>query len=203
MNKLSNTAKKLDTLFRILHILLTILMVFAIVGICIIGAAFLFQLDPNQIGTAYYSLDLGFLELEVAPQYAPDTSLILIQAAITLALGFVNALFGRKCVQLIREIFQPMIEGAPFSSLVTGNLKKLGKLTIVMGVILNVLNIADHAMLIFLLKLPTLLIGNTVTHVSANFTFDFTFLIISGVFFLLSYIFQYGEELQQLSDETL
>jgi hypothetical protein len=32
---------------------------------------------------------------------------------------------------------------------------------------------------------------------------DISFLICSGILLLLSYIFRYGSELQQLSDETL
>ena len=58
-------------------------------------------------------------------------------------------------------------------------------------------------MVVFLMDLPSLLINGTVIHITANFNIDFTFVVISIVFFLLSYIFQYGEELQQLSDETL
>lgn len=203
MNHLSNTAKKLDTLFRILHIFLSILIVASVVGIAIIGAAFLFKLDPEMVGTGYTSLDVGFLELEIAPAFAPDPKLTLLQTAIRLALGFVCALFGRMCIRLLREILQPMSEGSPFTSIVTTNLKKLGKLTVILGIVLNVLNIADQAMAVFLLDLPGLLVGEAVTHVTGVFVFDFTFLVISAVFFLLSYVFQYGEELQQLSDETL
>jgi len=203
MTKLSHTARKLDTLFRILYILVTILMVSAVVGISIIAVGFLFDLNPHLIGTGYHSLDIGFIELEVLPQYAPDTSLILLQAAISLVLGFVSALFGRKAIQLILQILQPMMDGIPFNRIVTENLRKLGKLTIVLGIILNVLTIADQAMLVFLLDLPSLLISDTITHVSGNFVLNLDFLVISAVFFLLSYIFQYGEELQQLSDETL
>ena len=36
-----------------------------------------------------------------------------------------------------------------------------------------------------------------------NFEFDLTFLVLWAVLTLTSYVFRYGEELQQLSDETL
>ncbi len=203
MKKLTSISQKLDTLFKVAHIALTVLMVAALVGIAIIGAGFLFDLDPNTVGTGYNSLDVGFLDLELAPEAAPSYRLMWIQAAITMALGFVCAFFGRKCVNSIRAIFQPMKEGTPFHSAVTENFRKLGKYTVVLGILLNVLTLAEQAMLVFLMDLPGLLINGTVIHITANFNFDFTFVVISIVFFLLSYIFQYGEELQQLSDETL
>lgn len=44
---------------------------------------------------------------------------------------------------------------------------------------------------------------HVVTSVELSASLDTTFLLIAAVFFLLSYIFQYGAELQKLSDETL
>ena len=35
------------------------------------------------------------------------------------------------------------------------------------------------------------------------FSVDLTFLVYWAILLLLSYVFRYGEELQQLSDETL
>ena len=72
MKKLTSISQKLDTLFKVAHIVLTVLMVAAIVGIAIIGAGFLFDLDPNTVGTGYNSLDVGFLDLELAPEAAPS-----------------------------------------------------------------------------------------------------------------------------------
>ena len=36
-----------------------------------------------------------------------------------------------------------------------------------------------------------------------NFEIDLSFLLSWGTLMLLSYVFQYGEQLQQLSDETV
>jgi hypothetical protein len=52
-------------------------------------------------------------------------------------------------------------------------------------------------------KIDTLLISDKITHVGVNISFDPSFLIIPAVFFLLAYVFKYGEQLQTLSDETL
>ena len=39
--------------------------------------------------------------------------------------------------------------------------------------------------------------------VTVNYTFDLGFVIVFFVLLLMSYIFSYGAQLQQLSDETL
>ena len=49
----------------------------------------------------------------------------------------------------------------------------------------------------------TLLISEKITHVGGMFQIDLTFLVYWAILMLLSYVFQYGEQLQQLSDETL
>lgn len=203
MNKLTNTAKKLDTFFKIVDILLSILCVAAIVCLILVGAVYLLKLDPEMIGTGHSSFDIGFLELEIAPEYFPSRQTILLQVALELAMGFVSAFLGRISVKYIREILEPMTQNQPFTGIVSGNLKKLAKLSIVLGVIVNLIQIVDQAMLVFALDLPALLISDKVTHISGNFVFDLTFLLVAAVFLLMSYVFRYGEELQQLSDETL
>ena len=48
-----------------------------------------------------------------------------------------------------------------------------------------------------------LLLSEKITHVGGMFKIDLTFLIFWAILTLLSYVFRYGEDLQQLSDETL
>ena len=203
MNKLNSTANMLDVFFRVMNVLLTILVVAAAVSLAFIGASFLFKLNPDDIGAHYEAINIGFLELEFAPAYAPDKNLLLIQAAITVAMGLISALLGRISIRYIREMLQPMKNGKPFNGIVSTNLKKLAKLGLILGVAANVTQLADQAMSVFLLDLPSLMISEKIVHVGGYFTFDFTFLAVCAVLLLLSYIFHYGEELQQLSDETL
>ena len=203
MNNLSKTAKTLDNFFHILQVLLSILCVAAVVGLAIIGAGFLFNLAPTTIGTNYELIDLAFIELEVAAAYAPTFQVMLLHAAVNLALGFVTAFIGRIGVKYIRQILQPMTQNQPFNSIVSNNLKKSATLSIILGVCYNLVTLVDQLMAVFVLDVPSLLISEKITHVTVNYSFDFTFLAVSGTLFLLSYIFRYGEELQQLSDETL
>ena len=203
MNTLSNTARKLDKVLEIAHIVFGALAIACVVGVALIAVAYVLKLDPTMIGTGYENFDIGFLELTAAEGYAPDKWLVLLQAAITLAVSCRLMYDARRGVGYIREILTPMKEGKPFDSIVSTNLKKLARLSINLGILGNIILLSEQIMTVFVYDLPSLLISDKITHVGGMFQVDLTFLIYWAILLLLSYVFRYGEELQQLSDETL
>jgi hypothetical protein len=203
MNNLSNTAKKLDKVFEIVHIVLGALAIACIVGVALIAVAYVLKLDPTMIGTGYENFDIGFLELTLAEGYAPDKWLVLLQAAITLLVSCRLMYEGRRGVGYIREILLPMKEEKPFDAIVSTNLKKLSRLSIVIGVLYNIIILSEQIMTVFVYDLPGLLISEKITQVNGMFNVDLTFVVYWAILLLLSYVFCYGEELQNLSDETL
>ncbi len=203
MNNLSGTAKKLDKVFEIAHIVLGALAIACIVGVALIAAAYILKWDPAMIGTGYENMDIGFLELTIAESYAPDKWLVLLQAAITLLVSCRLMYDGRRGVGYIREILQPMAEEKPFDSIVSTNLKKLSRLSITLGILFNIITLSEQIIAVFAYDLPGLLVSEKITQVSGMFNLDLTFLVYWAILLLLSYVFRYGEELQQLSDETL
>ena len=203
MNNLTNTAKKLDKVFEIAHIVFGALAIASIVGVALIAVAYILKLDPEFIGTDYESFDIGFIELQIAENYAPSKWLILAQAAFTLLVSCRLFYDGRRGIGYVREILKPMIEEKPFDAIVSTNLKKLAKLSIVIGILVNIIILAEQIMTVFVYDLPGLLISEKITHVTGMFKIDLSFLIYWAILMLLSYVFQHGESLQQLSDETL
>ena len=203
MNNLSNTAKKLDKILEIAYIVLGAVAIGFLVCAALIAVAYIFKLDPSQIGTAYENFDIGVLELTVAESYAPDKWLVLLQAAVTLLVGCRLMYEGRRGVGYIREILLPMKEEKPFDAVVSTNLKKLAKLSITLGILYNIIILSEQVITIFVYDLPQLLVSEKIVHVSGMFQVDLAFLVYWAILLLLSYVFRYGEELQQLSDETL
>ena len=203
MNNLTNTAKKLDKVFEIAHIVFGALAIASIVGVALIAAAYILKLDPSMIGTGYDSLDIGFLELEIAGNYAPDRWLVLLQAAVTLLISCRLFYDCRRGVGYIREILHPMKNEKPFDSIISTNLKKLARLSISLGILFNFISLFEQIMVVFVYHLPELMVSEKIAHVGGMFSVDLTFLVCWGILHLLSYVFRYGEELQQLSDETL
>lgn len=203
MNNLTNTAKKLDKVFEIARIVLGALAVAAVVFIVLIGLAYVLDWDPEFIGTGYASFEVGFLEVEAAAGYGPDPWVVLAHAAFTLAVGMLLLLDGRRGIGYIRSILQPMTEGKPFDTSASINLKKLAKLSIRLGILWNIIILSEMIVMVFVYDLPGLLISEKISQVSGNFQVDLSFLIYWAIFTLLSYVFQHGQQLQQLSDETL
>ena len=203
MNNLTNTARKLDRVFEIAHIVFGALAIASLVGVALIAVAYVLKLDPTFIGTGYEKFEIGFLELTVAPAFAPSKWLVLAQTAFTLLVSCRLFYDGRRGIGYIREILKPMIENKPFDSIVSTNLKKLAKLSIVIGILVNIIILAEQTVAVFLYDLPGLLISEKITHVGGMFKLDLTFIVYWAILMLLSYVFQYGEGLQRLSDETL
>lgn len=203
MNNLTNTAKKLDKVFEIAGIVLGALAIASVVGIILIGLAYALNWDPEFIGTGYSIFDVGFLEIEAAPGYGPNPWLILAHGAFTLAVGIFLLLDGRRGIGYIRGILQPMTQDKPFDSSASTNLKKLAKLSIRLGILWNLIYLSESIIMVFVYDLPGLLLSEKISHISGTFQVDLTFLIYWAIFTLLSYVFQHGQQLQQLSDETL
>ena len=195
MNKLTQTAKRLDKFFHIMQIVTNVLWIGALACIGFLLVGVIFRLDPEVIGTGYESLELGFVELEIAQAHAPNKYLILAQAGVALAF---SSVFMFVAWQAVKEI-----QGEPFRSVVGQGLKKLAKYSLVLGIIGNVTILAEQIFTVFILDLPSLLLSEKISHISFNYEFDLVFLVVAAVLLLTSYVFRYGEELQQLSDETL
>jgi hypothetical protein len=203
MNNLTNTAKKLDKILEIARIVLGALAVAAVVFIVLIGLAYVMNWDPEFIGTGYASFNVGFLELEAAPGYGPDPWVILGHAAFTLAVGILLFLDGRRGIGYVRGILLPMTEDKPFDSSASINLKKLAKLSIRIGILWNIIKLSEMIVMVFVYDLPGLLLSEKISYVSGMCQVDLTFLVYWAILTLLSYVFQHGQQLQQLSDETL
>lgn len=203
MNQLKSTAKKLDTFFRVLNIFLKIGIVCCLVSIGIIAVGYLFDLSPYTIGTGYNSMKLGRLDITIAENYAPDEWYVLALLSVSFIIAIVCLLIARRCCTCVRDILHPMTQGEPFHNTISLNLKKLAKYSLILFIILECMELVTTSMFIRGYHLLDLLLSDKITHVTFRPEIDFTFLIVAAVLYLLSYIFQYGEQLQQLSDETL
>ena len=203
MDKLNSTARKIDIVFKIAEIMLKIAFVACLVCIGIVTVGKVFNLPDEMIGTVDQLLEFGPLTLTVAEAYTPDFDRMLIQAAAMLALGAACSFIGILCVKTVRAILAPMKEGKPFASEISKNLRKLGWLSLILGVAVQVMEAVSLFSLFIVQDMEALLISEKITHVDINASFDMGILIIPAVFFLLAYVFKYGEQLQTLSDETL
>ena len=203
MKDLKKTASVLDRILKIVSVAIKIVSVALVVGLGILACAFLFDLDPHMVGTGYAHADLDFVTFTVAENYLTDHRIIWCQVGMEMLLSLICMVPAHFSVKAIRNILAPMKNGEPFHNTVSTNLKKLANYTCSLGIGLNLQKIISNILLVKAYDLHLLLLSEKVSHVEFMFVFDLSFLVVYGILLLLSYIFRYGEELQQLSDETL
>ena len=105
-------------------------------------------------------------------------------------------------IQLLRKILKRMIQQRPFSG-TSQILNRMGCVSLIVCVIENLTDWALHRYMELSYHLHELFLGSSITKVTFQHQWNTTFLIVAVVVFVLSAVFRYGEELQQLSDETL
>lgn len=203
MNQLTNSARKIDVVFKILDILFKVAVVICLVGLIMIAVGVIFDLPKEMAGFNNNQIDLGPVTFQVAEAFTPDFFGQLGQVAIMLALAAGLCFIGILSVRCIRAILQPMKMGQPFSGVVSRNLRKLGVFSLILGVMQNVTQAVSLFTIARMQQIETLLISEKITHVGINYSIDLDFLVVAAIIFLLAYVFRYGEELQTLSDETL
>lgn len=203
MEKIQSTSKKIDVVFRVIQIAVTVAAVALLIGLAIIGAYFIFDLRPDQVGTGYEMLEFGFLELELTEAASPNPDRLLSVTAADFIMGFLLMLLAGLYFKSIRRILTPMKEGRPFHGTAAAELKRLAILTLIMGAVMNCTELVSQVLLVNCYDLKHLFLSDAIASVTVNYTFDLSFVLEAAILLLLSYIFHCGEELQQLSDETL
>lgn len=200
--KLKKNAKRLDTLFKVLQKIILITM---IIGICIFSVlTFANAIDPNVIiGEDFHEIDIGPITITLAGGYTPNNDSILTYGWILLSLGGASAVVTYCALGYIRKILQSVIQENPFYASVGKHIRKIGYVCVALGIVENVAGILETQNLFQNYGLSNLLNSSLISGITVNYQLDFTFLILFFVLLLLSYIFEYGAQLQQLSDETL
>lgn len=203
MKKLSTTAKTLDKILNIVYAVFGAFAIASIVVVAMAGISYALDWETESLINGFASFDIGFLEIEVAQEFIPDAGIVLMQAVILLCGGCGVIFLARKGIVYIRQILKPMAEEKPFDSIVSTNLRKLANLSIFVGILCNVVILIEQFILVYGYNLRSLILSEKIPAVDFYFEIDLSFLYTWGILMLLSYVFQYGEKLQQLSDETV
>lgn len=205
MDKLSKTAKGLDTFFKIL---LRIWMIGTVLGIVVIlftlylttGGLNLFE----DIGVSMLQkLNFGMVTFHLSPNFVFVEGVGQTYFIILLVVGLLAIPVFYLMIRFIRNILKPMIEKEPFHETLAVNLKRLAWLVLAGGVLQEVYEFINYVFVAQNVDLQTLFINENITSIMINYTFNADFIIFAVALFLLSHVFKYGQELQQLSDETL
>ena len=108
-----------------------------------------------------------------------------------------------KAVQTIESICTIAMDHTPFDVRVSNHIKKLAKYILAGGIVFNILEVCRVMYFKQIINFDLLFNTKYVTQINFGIRLHLSFLVFAALIYLLSYIFRYGQELQQLSDETL
>jgi hypothetical protein len=175
----------------------------SIVG-CIVCAAFivLVPILKETIITVSH-IDLGNISLAITDDSIIDWNKLILSLELELIAGLGGCVFVWYALTLLLQIIAPMKEGRPFEAGISHQIRKLASATFIGGAITETATVFASRTAANAYNLTALFNPMAVGEYSYNVTFDFSFLIGGAILILLSYVFRYGEQLQQESDETL
>ena len=195
--KMITTARNLDTIFRLTEgFMKAFSIVFAVFFV-------LMKIFKEKMVMGTFSLDLDFVKLHLAGEYGAVTGLVLNHIDIILISGCLGCIAIRYGLKVLHGILAPMKEGRPFDAEVPAGLRKLAWIILAGGALIQILGIVGRILLVNALPMDMIFSSPAIESVEYVFMFDFGFVWMFVMMILLARIFEYGQKLQQESDETL
>lgn len=196
--KLTRTAGTLD---RITGAAAGILRAAGIV--CAVFAVLVPVFGSRIFAAGSLTLDLDFVRLHLAERYQSITPAVKLYAMVNLITAGTLCFTAAFALSVLRKILAPMKEARPFEAGVPENLKKIAWIVLFGGAAAEIFGIIGRVLLVSAYPIGEILASDAITGMEYSFSMDLSFVLVAGVFFFLSYIFRYGQDLQQESDETL
>lgn len=200
IGKISSLSNGIDKFLKVIQ---GILIAFA--AVCVVLAVLVAILGEKMVADAA-NLSLGAIELKLSGDGMEFVNFARLKPTIIAELGLYILAFGMGWyfIRILREILAPMKDGRPFESGVSKKIMKLGVLTMIGGVVSEILSSLISYLDATCYNLERIFNFNAVE----RYSFDsdshlMLFIIIGLVLMFLSFVFKYGEALQKESDETL
>lgn len=171
--------------------------------VLLIGLSLFYAFNKDVYNMLFGSIRIDYLQLI----FNDDLALHKDKMSIWLPLIFlITAIFVfiiSKAVQTIESICTITMDHTPFDVSVSNHLKNLAKYILAGGIVFNILEVCRVMQFKQTINFNLLFNTRYVTQINFDIRLHLSFLIFAALIYLLSYIFKYGQELQQLSDETL
>ena len=194
--------KKCEKLLKKMCLVLNILKDIALFSFIttILLAVFMFFVDINSIPLD--SLRIDIIDLTLKNDLFINKEMIAKILPVGLLLLGMLFFVGYKMIKIVESICKTALE-KPFDISIANSLVSLSKYILVGGLITNLIIIFRFIILTKPYNYNLLFNENYVSDIQFKYQFNLTFLIDAALVYLLSYVFRYGKELQDLSDETL
>lgn len=196
MNKIIKTSKRILSVLKVLFWIVAALSIVSLVAIII---AFFFKEDNRLIDGI--SIMIGNYSLLLKQGYPLQQFIPLLYVTLINVIFF--GAFSCYIIRTLLRVFEPMAQGKPFDTTISCALKRLSYAVLIFGIIRIALQIVTNNLFFTTFDVASLFAQDRVASCSISIISDGSFILWFILLRLVSYIFQYGEVLQQLSDETL
>lgn len=194
--------KNLRSMASILYYAFTVMLCLSVLALVVIVAAFAIlsaldlPLNTLQLSPAVFKLNTEALNIT-----SHDTVFVTLAEALNMAAGsaFAAVIFGK-----LRSMLRLIKDGKPFAQPISKILKSLGNITLIYSICSFILQgISSFALAHFINKFGHIFQNEYITSINVSSTANAHLIWVALLLYLLAYIFDYGQQLQKLSDETL
>ena len=200
--------EKMMKIAKGLSIFAKVIQIIVLVGLIAIGVSGLIVLftnfdNLNQFAGVESSVEIGNVTIQLAEGVVNTFKLDKTAILLTLLLSFVSAAIIWYQLKIARDILEPMKEGNPFETSVSKKIKLMARVELFGGLILSILPAIINSLISFDSIIMDLFKEGVVKDITVTNSFSLNFIVTAFILYLVSYIFEYGEQLQIESDETL
>jgi len=196
--KMIKTAAILDKIAKILG---SIALVCGIV--CLVFVPLVIFLGARVFVPGSNVLELGFIEFKLSADFQAITPGVITFSAVSLVISAISCFIFYFIAKYLRAVLLSVKEGRPFEKAVVSSFRRLGFLSLVGGLVSELLKWGQQLLLLNAYPMDEIFASPAIAGMEVNFIMDMGFVLIALVFFFLSWIFAYGNDLQTQSDETL
>lgn len=198
--KMIKTAKALHTVFRIARKIALIALIVLVVAVSVITIAHFINPDVT-FSEGYLSVEVGSVSVMFQDELSLSNRQILVHVWIISLFALGSGLILYAILLRAGKILTPMMDGNPFHASVAHNIRHIGILLLIFDIVQQISQFAISVYASSLIRQHVLSDGSLI--ISDHFQLNLTGVLVFFVLLLVSYVFQYGTQLQQLSDETL
>lgn len=195
--------KSKDLLKKMCFILKIVRSVCLISVVLLIGLSLFYAFNKDVYNTLFGSIRIDCLQLIFNDDLALNKDKMSMWLPLIFLITTIFVFIIHKAVQTIESICTIAMDHTPFDVRVANHIKNLAKYILAGGIVFNTLEVCRVMYFKQIINFDLLFNTKYVTQINFGIRLHLSFLVFAALIYLLSYIFRYGQELQQLSDETL
>lgn len=195
--------KSKDLLKKMCFILKIVRWVCLISVVLLIGLSLFYAFNKDVYNTLFGSIRIDYLQLIFNDDLALNKDKMSMWLPLIFLITAIFVFIIYKAVQTIESICTIAMDHTPFDVRVANHIKNLAKYILAGGIVFNILEVCQVMYFKQIINFDLLFNTKYVTQINFGIRLHLSFLVFAALIYLLSYIFRYGQELQQLSDETL